>query len=423
MNISLASLNASWLGDVGMPNPFASEKHLYAYQPGRTYFNNTITNAIHYWQNVPGAAAIGFQEMNNRDVVREQPNMGAFVGGTNDIVDRFRVIDPTVAFEEFFVTVNHPNIVPGLLTIWKQEIFGDRLSSYGSDLDFFNGPAQQKGRPILIVLTKNNFNNYILINLHGPNFPIQSQPENNMALLRAEIQRHLNLAMEKFRVEGVDVANIPASNIFIMGDFNDPYNSIHPDRPLILNGEPYCYSNLQGEAGNSVKSCCYNFNSSCQNELFGNNFDPANQAHQELLEFPIDPTLGDVAVINPYECMVVNNPGNAYRKQGPGVGPSINTRSLGQRGRLDNYKFTGDYVLGLMQNIVIPLAIYRSHNVPDSQESDHEMVYATFMIPDPNKQIGIKRKRGGRGKKRKTIKSNKSNKLTRKRYTKKRKSK
>ena len=57
--------------------------------------------------------------------------------------------------------------------------------------------------------------------------------------------------------------------------------------------------------------------------------------------------------------------------------------SVGARGHLANYRFTGDYAMGV--NVVESLQTYRpvepEFRQDVSMESDHEMVYATFASP------------------------------------------
>ena len=79
------------------------------------------------------------------------------------------------------------------------------------------------------------------------------------------------------------------------------------------------------------------------------------------------------------ECLVIESNDPAINQV---TGPTTNARSLGDRGKIANYRFTGDYVMGLMNNINKPLSIYRMNTHTDgvSQESDHEMVYAIFKV-------------------------------------------
>jgi hypothetical protein len=82
-------------------------------------------------------------------------------------------------------------------------------------------------------------------------------------------------------------------------------------------------------------------------------------------------------------------------------GKSITELSVGERGHLKNYQFTGDYVMGA--NVVESLQTYRPAGFRQdvSLESDHEMVYATFTSEPVSGQVtgGTRRKRQTRHKK------------------------
>ena len=88
---------------------------------------------------------------------------------------------------------------------------------------------------------------------------------------------------------------------------------------------------------------------------------------------------GDELLFNKNECLVIKSDDPTRNQL---TGKTTNARSLGDRGKIANYRFTGDYVMGLMNNINKPLSIYRINTHTDgvSQESDHEMVYAIFKV-------------------------------------------
>lgn len=420
-NVAIASYNTSWLGDFGLMNPFASEKHLFVDQfttkNPRQYFINAINNALNFWngtdlpENVE-AGAIGFQEMNIREYVKKITNPDKqeyllnFPGGTDYIIDQFSkaksitfktggaiqnakyskeenaiyrngIVNKGISYAECAIIVNDPNIVPGLLILWKPAIFGNFKQQYVSDLNFevevSGKPSKQSGRPIMIVLTDKG---YILINLHGPNFPSESR--NRMQALRNNIQSHFNNAMTKFNLTTVN-----KEKIFIMGDFNDPYFAINESDSLIINDNSYSHGAKTKE---DIKSCCYNFNSSCKELYYGKKYQTDDPLHENMKlmlqhDYDFDETKGDKVVYNDKECVLIDS-NDPNRKQGPGIGPSITPRSMRERGKLENYRFTGDYVLGLKNNIRQQLKIYRSRNHDDgiSHESDHEMVYAIFSL-------------------------------------------
>lgn len=417
--ISVASYNTSWLSDLGLPNNYASEKNflhqLFSDEnetDKRKYIKNAINNSIDYWKNIKSNneyPVIGFQEMNNRDSVQKifdkKGYQQEYEGGSKYIVEQFKAFigDDMFYYKEHFVTVQDPDIVPGLLTIWDKEL-GVCIHEYGADLNFeISTNMSQKGRPIMILFTESK---NIFINLHGPNFP--SESSNNMQFLRDNIQMHLDKAFEQLKNKNTElVIDKNEYNIFIMGDFNDPYNSINPNKPLILNGKEYSYGNIGDKA---PKSCCYNFNSSCPIDLYIDK-DLTDEEIAKMKEISgFNAELGDEPVINKGDCFIIQNKVNRSRNQGPKIS-DVEARSLGDRGKIENYRFTGDYVLGPMDNIKQSLQIYNNSGKEDySTKSDHEMVYAKFEINTKLTGGNIKHM-NKKVKLNKTNKTNKTNKL------------
>jgi hypothetical protein len=390
-SIAVASYNTSWLGDLGKENPYASEKHLFAElfndeneTNNRRYFENAIDTAVNFWQKHKDEhnVVIGFQEMNNRDEVKKQQEFKTFNGGTSYIIEKFNTeFKDTVCYAEDFIYVDPPYVVPGLLTIWSKGL-GTLIYKYTNDLNFPDESGSiQKGRPIMIVFTENN---YIFINLHGPNFPTES--DSGMTKLRINIEGHLNNAFKNFKTIHKSIPdNLKEYNIFVMGDFNDPYNAINPNNPLILNGDTYCYANDPNYE--TPKSCCYNFNSSCENDLFGIN----EKSLTEDIKTKIGFINSDELLFNKNECLVIKSE-DPNRSQATSA--KTKARSLGDRGKIANYRFTGDYVMGLIGNINQPLTIYRiNYHDGFSKESDHEMVYAIFNVNTDSKGGSIKKQK------------------------------
>jgi len=155
-----------------------------------------------------------------------------------------------------------------------------------------------------------------------------------------------------------------------MGDFNDPYSGINSQNKLQICGHDFTFGEIR-----APHSCCYNFNSTCQQSIFG----LLNDEQQRNPLAMYDPSQGDRLDMKRQECAIVHNDSNSSRDMR--TGPKSLTRSLGQTGELINYKFTGDYCFTYNGNqIVQPLSIYRSKDrqYPVSRESDHEMVYLIF---------------------------------------------
>jgi len=195
-----------------------------------------------------------------------------------------------------------------------------------------------------------------------------------MAKLRAAINRHVGLFIAR------DGVQINPHKLFVMGDFNDPFNAINRNEPLIVHGTELHY-NTVADGTRRVKSCCYNFNSSCPE----GDFNPQNIRH----------TREDGLIADVQECYIVEHADVALNQRLRGSvksnatntlhGQNIPEMSVGARGHLANYRFTGDYAMGV--NVVASLQSYRAAYQPVgfrqdvSMESDHEMVIATFASP------------------------------------------
>ena len=396
---AIASYNTSWMGDFGQIVPFASEKHLYTNQkpqPSRKYFVNAVNNALHFWKNIKDASVIGFQEMNDQAFVKK--TNADFPGGFQFIIEEFVEKGPDsddIMWESH--CVNSGPARPCLLTIWKPSKVGNKIDQYGSDLVYDVSGNKQTGRPIQIIFTDKQ---YYLINLHSPNHGSQSLA--GMPLLRQAINEHLLKAREQFN----DKRNIGLirKKIIITGDFNDPYNGINNTNKLNILGNDYSY----GEAP-APKTCCYNFNSSCAKSIFGTtSIDEIKPRNRRLLQY--DDSKGDTMIWNKNECPIVqgkrvqqvDQDGNPKtdkdgkpimgtdkdsRLRDMTVGPNSEPRTMGNRGFLKNYQFTGDYCFTSAENnIILPLSIYRTIPRSYSNESDHEMVYLIFELTASNRK-------------------------------------
>jgi hypothetical protein len=169
-----------------------------------------------------------------------------------------------------------------------------------------------------------------------------------------------------------------------MGDFNDPYRGINLINKLKIKGYEYTFGNIIAPI-----SCCYNFDSSCNSSIYGILSEQEQHKHSDLLMY--EPLQGDILYMNPNKCAIVHN--DTIPSRDMRLGLKSKPRSLGKRGELINYKFTGDYCFTYAHNKIIqPLTIYRSVNYPDgvSHESDHEMVMLIF---DDGFKGGLEQKR------------------------------
>ena len=347
MNIehTIGSYNMSFASDQGAV--IGSEKHFIingaAGDDKRVLWKNAANFVLHFWQNVPTASAMGLQEMNVRELLKaKNPE---FNGGLEAIVEVLSVV-PDLDYKA--CSVDTPFGKPSLLTIWNKTKMGLFANIYCTDLGLdenYSGlNPKQTGRPLSIVGTSFG---YVLINLHGPNVPCDSLL--GCPLLRNSIQFHL----AEYERQYLGGAPATSDKIFIMGDFNDLHNGIKSSRPLLLNKAPFNHSLTDAK----TLSCCYNFNSTCPDDLY-------NKKEEIVVN-------GEL-VASPKECFINRGPNLEQNEELKGK-----ARSLGDRGLLSNYKFTGDYCLG--SNLKATLSIYRPNANPISMESDHEMVIATFV--------------------------------------------
>lgn len=362
---AIASYNLSWMGDQGKMVKYASEKHLFVNQKdikSREYFHNAISNALHFWNNILDSSAISFQEVNDQDYVKKENPI--FNGGFQYIIQIFKENTIKQDLESSYFCVECEISKPCLLILWKKSKFGSKLFEFGDDIVYEVNGNKQIGRPILIVVTTQN---YFLINCHGPNHG--SESEIGMPKLREAINKMLISAILKFG-DHIDV--IDPKKVIIMGDFNDGYSSINKNNKLKILDNYYTFGDVA-----APKSCCYNFSSSCDTNIFGILNERQQKEYQDLLMY--DSSLGDNLYMNANECSIIINDINASRDMRIGI-YSL-PRSLGERGKIVNYKNSGDYCFTSVYNKILkPLSIYRSINYLDgiSRESDHEMVVLIF---------------------------------------------
>jgi len=335
---TIASYNMSFASDQG--DIIGSEKHfikqgleMLVTEDKRALWKNAATLVKHFWTNQPNASAMGLQEMNQRAEIKKAD----FDGGMEAIMETLE--GANLAYKACGQRTQFG--VPTLLTIWNPEKLGLETDSYCADLNY--DPPKQTGRPISIVKTSKGF---VLINLHAPNSLKQSK--DGMKQLRKAINDHI-------KKSGITV---DARKLFVMGDFNDPLHGINDEEPLKVDGH------VLKTGSKDIKSCCFNFNSSCDSDLFNNSMQYAGR------------TVGGVQLVaEPMSCFIRKSANPAENQNVQKSAPQL----LRDRGLLKNYRFTGDYVLG--QTVMKPMKIYRPDSFKHdgySLESDHEMVYATF---------------------------------------------
>ena len=382
---TIASYNMSFASDLGIN--IGSEKHFISdsrkratalglENGGRSSWERAAQLVRHFWTNNAEnhhPSAIGLQEMNTSAIVKV--GNPQFAGGD----ERLAAVLEDLNLEFYSASVPGNGGSPTLVTVWDRNKLGVRTHVYFADLGLEESfvvenknPAEfnsHRGRPITIVFTEWGFT---LINLHGPNISAQSHTH-HMEKLRAAINRHVGLFVANSGVQ------INPHKLFVMGDFNDPFNAINRNEPLVVHDIPVHY-NTVADGLRRVKSCCYNFNSACPE----GDWNPDNIRHVR----------GDGLVADEQECYIVENDNDRALNQRLGGlvkstatnmlnGQNIPEMSVGARGHLANYRFTGDYAMGV--NVVESLQTYRpvepEFRQDVSMESDHEMVYATFASP------------------------------------------
>ena len=357
----VASYNMSFASDLGIP--IGSEKHFISDSrkrakalgmddSGRSSWERAAQLVRHFWLN-QDPSVMGLQEMNTSTNLDKKGDNGKeikFAGGDRRLKE---ILADIPKLEIYSNSVPTPFGSPTLMTIWNTDKLGNRKYDYVADLgkdDGFSREKRHTGRPITIVYTTEGFT---LINLHGPNWSEESY-KGNMEFLRAAINKHVILFFEKNQSPILN-----SNKLFVMGDFNDPFNAIKHSKPLVIEATPLFYNNSDED---KVKSCCYNFNSAC---IFGDlNKDGElpgyNQGDRVIRD--------DGKKADPYECFIHMNENNLdidetlsgkikNTAKDTLDGTLISGLSVGERGYVDNYRFTGDYVMGA--KVVQPLQTYR----------------------------------------------------------------
>jgi hypothetical protein len=385
---TIASYNMSFASDLG--DSIGSEKHFIhdsrkrAQALGldngpRSSWKRAAQLVRHFWMNRADGhhpSAIGLQEMNT--ATKLDKNGAPFPGGDRRIQHVLRNLG--LAFYSANVEGRFGSF-PTLVTIWKEDKLGGRVYDYVADLgmekSFETAKNIHKGRPISMIYTTKGFT---LINLHGPNISDQSY-EHNMEFLREAIHKHVDLFVAKHGIP------INPAKLFVMGDFNDPFNAINREKPLRVHGTELHYNTLE-DGMQTVNSCCYNFDSACPDGDRNKTGDRLINHHQDAQGYDL--------TADPYECFIREDSDDeeiderisgTVKKSAFDTldGRLITDMSMGARGHLANYQYTGDYVMGA--NVVTSLKLYRKaykligFRQDVSLESDHEMVFATFASP------------------------------------------
>jgi len=336
--IVVGTYNMSFAGDAGLDptraGVYESEAAFHMSNPNkadlRAFWKNAAKFVVEFWKK-PNAGVLGLQEMNLTD-------RGSGTG-SGYIETLCKTVHPTLEMET--QEVDSGRSKPAVSLMWDTALLGTKVHAKVSALDYIPEEAEgiqaDKGRPILFVYTSKG---YLLCSLHGPNSDILSR------LDHLDMKDSIDKKTREF-LGSIGIA-FDASRTFLMGDFNDRYDAI---QSLTIAGDELGY------LGKAPYSCCHNWDSSC------------SDARYKRLDIP--------GRVGTGTCKVKKEDGAEFDYVLSGKLPR---QVLGSEGDLVNYRYTGDKVFGL--NPRSPMTLFRPFDRVASQESDHEMVIATYEIPD-----------------------------------------
>ena len=403
--IAVASYNTSFASDLG--KAIGSEGNFLSSQVadgapvapgtdvGRTYFINAINQVEDFFHQYGKKAVIGLQEINwmnhTEEQIKHKPyqtNQGYMYkkgdninpknlpeeeyAGSLYIYNRLQKIDKDIAVcvaGVYSLKVAQPS----LIIAFNKGKFGNpttmeimEITTPGEGDGEIHDP-QKKGRPAFYVITNEG---YLFINLHAPN------QDGIHEYVYKRLNKIFNYIIKKH-------GHIDENKIFIMGDFNDPYNYF---KKLELNGAIMTHTSEFCPNYIKKKSCCYNLNSS----------------GKEARKQPIGTGTIVDAYGRPEDTFVFNHKNGFNRGEGPGfLTDKGSYQTMDDEGSIEYYGFTGDYVFGRrpMTNLDIykgpgpnasPPAIFQSYGEKISTRSDHEMVFCLYHAP-PKVNVGGRR--------------------------------
>lgn len=355
--IVVGTYNMSFAGDAGLdptrPEVYESEAAFHMSNPDkrnlRAFWENAANFVTEFWKK-PNAGVLGLQEMN-----LTPPGSKT---GSGYIETSCKKVHPTLEMET--QEVDSGRSKPAVSLIWDAARLGKKVHAQVYTLNYIPTEAEgikaDEGRPILFVYTSKG---YLLCSLHGPNSDVLSQ------LTHRDMKEAIDTKAQEFmRSNGIA---FDANRTFVVGDFNDRYDAI---QSLKIVGTPLTYM------GKAPYSCCHNWDSSC------------SEARYRRLDFP--------GRVGTGTCKVKIEDGADFDYVLSGKSP-LPRQKLGSEGDLVNYRYTGDKVFGL--NPLSPMTLFRPVSRTASQESDHEMVIATYEIPESpkNRNGGAGGASGGAG--------------------------
>jgi hypothetical protein len=314
----------------------------------RLFWKNAFNNIVkefwkdNYINHYP--SVMGLQEINKTKV--------GSTTGSGFIESQLKLINPEI--QMITEEVDSGKSKPALSCIWNRKKIGELVKSkidrlnYIPDLEveYAEKKTPEQGRPILIVYTTFG---YLLVVLHAPND--DGLARHQLLDFKRDLKKKINDFLTDLQME------IKEDRIFIMGDFNDKYDSIRTLNLTIKNKQYNLSYN-----GLAPLSCCHNWNSSCTQSRFS----------------PLTNLIGREGRKDIGNCNVPKDSnGKEYTLAGRGK-----RYPMGDEGNINNYKYYGDKVFGSYPKGNIKLFrnfLYYNKTGYYSQESDHEMVISTFL--------------------------------------------
>ena len=404
--VSVASFNTSFASDLNLRLSVFSEANFQTTCNERECFEKSIETVCYFLQNETNPV-IGLQEINDTRYISAKditypPKIYDIKGSDFDIKGSDYIckkIKESVSKKITAVVAGvqgASDTFPALMIAYDSDFFGDCNSNNVEIVDLLQTPQidgktikgfPQKGRPIMFVYTDKGF---LFINLHAAN---KGELLASGDLLKETLIDKIQTYYKKF----IKDKKISPHKTFIMGDLNDPYNTI---TEITLDGNTFKYK------GKAPISCCYNVNSSCKERQFKENGNFTIELENGFVDGKmtyIEKSLNRIP--ERLECTTksrkTGDPSGDRGKAPNFLNLTNKPEDIGDEGKIENYKFTGDYVFGASPKT--DLKMYhdkgdKSNKLDEvSTRSDHEMVYSIFLTGMP--AIFAKKstsKRGGR---------------------------
>lgn len=358
----------------------------------RQYWNNAKELLLSFFSTheIEGlTCVVGLQEMNK--TVPDEPLTGS--AAIDDMLEFFNDYqDKNKKYKTNYIQVcesvpvkktDKKNVTTvenlALSIIYDQNVFGAKNITKTQIWD-----NEGKGRPTLMVVTENN---YVFISTHGTNAKLGADTDKSLLLNefnnqivknnKTKVEAEINARLTELQLNSLNV-----SDIFVMGDLNDRFDKI---QEFNIAGKKLKYN------GFAPRSCCYNWDSSCSEKRY------------RQLELAKDLGYCDDIYVdkNDKTNKIIKDRQLPYGEEIIKFKLPMNE----EEGFVKNYRYRGDKVFGATPVGDIQIFDYENRlKLGQSMESDHEMVFATFVYQDlfPDAVLlGGRRRRvlNGRGRK------------------------